>query len=157
MPLIINDVVTVISEDTMYFEQQGEVVEVVNDNDPDGPIGVRFGIWCSHLFDAFHEANQTTVRLLEAELRKDPDWTLEIKTIRLFGKEMWHSLFSRGIPLDRNTKCQTENCIHFCDERCLINIWGSVYEIDLCSECAKQYHGMMGESWPSKPLTRAVA
>ncbi len=157
MPLAVGNIVTVIFEDCMYFEQQGEVVEIVEDGDSDGPVGVKFGKWCKHLFNSFHDGNFTTVRFEEVELRKDADWGIEVKAVRCYGARMWHSLCSLRRPFDPKGKCQTENCTHFCDQRCLINIWGTVSEIDLCMECAKQYHGKCGEMWPAKPLTRVAA
>jgi hypothetical protein len=155
MPLAIGNIVTVLLEDCIYFELQGEVMEIVDDGNSEGPIGVKFSEWCDPL--GALERDRPIIRFLEAELRRDDDWGFELKVYQCYGRNMWHSTARLGHVFDPKKKCGTENCTHFCDRRCLINLWGTVYEIDFCNECAKEYHGKCGEFFPSKPLTRAVA
>ena len=127
---------------------QGQVVEIVHDDDPDGPIGVKFGGWrrFSHLL----EGEDTTVRFLEMELRKDEDWSLEVKVYQCYGHNMWHSIATLKEPFDSKKICKAEGCTNLNVRRCLVNIWGTVYEIDFCETCATAYHGMLGESFPRK-------
>jgi hypothetical protein len=151
MQLAVGDIVTVTAEN-LYFEEQGQVVEIKNDGDSDGPIGVKFGRWCQTV--PSHKSD-ITVRFEEVELRKDPDWSLQVKVFRCYGNDLWHSLYSIPEPFDPQKQCKAKGCQDLNVRRCLINIWGSVYEIDLCENCAKAYHGMMGESFPDKAAVPA--
>jgi hypothetical protein len=154
MLLSIGDIVTVTLEECTYFEKQGQVVEIVADGDSDGPIGVKFGRWCEVI--AFNEEH-ITVRFEEPELRKDLDWSLEVKVFQCYGDDLWHSLYALKYLFDPAGTCKAEGCQEPNVRRCLINIWGSVYEIDLCKTCATAYHGMMGESFPRKAAVAIVA
>lgn len=69
MPLAVGDIVTVMLEDCRFYENQGQVKEIVNDEDPDGNIGVQFGRWCETLACTEEHA---IIRFHESELRKDP-------------------------------------------------------------------------------------
>lgn len=150
MPLEIGNIVTVLLEDSTYCDCQGQVVEIKDDGDEDGPIGVRFGREYNHLFDFFQTGDSITVRFLEAELRKDLEWNLEVRLFRAFGSSVCNFLMERTVPFDPKNECQAELCSEDCARRCLINIWGTVYEIDLCETCAKLFDGKWGESWPNK-------
>jgi len=153
MPLKVGDIVTVVHKHYIYSDKQGEVVEIKDDGDEDGNIGVKFGRWYRHLFDySDGDNNSVTVRFLEGELRKDANWGLEVKVLQRFGENCWHSVYVLDKPFDPTKRCKTEGCNIVNARRCLINIWGNVYEIDLCEECAREYDGKCGESFPAKIL-----
>jgi hypothetical protein len=154
MPLEIGNIVTILSRESLFFNKQGEIVEIVHDDDTDGPIGVKFGKECEHLFGAFTEEACIPIRFLETQLRVDTEWNLETRIIRAFGR-MFHSYCASKKTFSLQDECATVHCNHFVDQRCLINIWGTVYELDLCKVCAEEYDGKCGEAFPSLSLVRA--
>ncbi len=154
MSLEVGNIVTVVSEDCRFFESQGEIVEIKDDGDPDGNIGVRFGEWYADLFD-YPDGKYTIVRFVEKELRQDADWSLEAKIVRLYGKHCWHSVYVLKKPFDPTEECPEEGCAEQVSRRCLINIWGSIYEIDLCGKHVEKYHGKCGEIFPAKQVAHA--
>jgi hypothetical protein len=147
MSLSVGDIVAVTLKDCSYYNQQGQVVEIVDDGHPDGRIGVKFGEWCESL--AFYESH-AVVRFEESELRQDADWSLKVKVFQCYGTYVWHSLYVLPHSFDLTKTCKAEGCQNLNVRRCLINIWGNVYEIDLCETCAQAYHGKIGESFPQK-------
>jgi hypothetical protein len=151
MAIAVGDVVTVTLQHSIYEGQQGEAVEIVNDGDPDGTINVKFGPWCSYLFDDMSR-DSVTIRFLETELRRDVDWSFEVNIIRLFGREglMWRSASRLVDPLNPQSECRINGCLERAARRCLINIWGTVHEVDLCVDCAEEFNGISCERLPNK-------
>lgn len=134
------NIVTVVLEDSSLYGKQGKVVEIANDNDEDGNIGVKFGLDGEELLGFCATEEEKIVRFYEHELKVDDDWTVESKAYQLFGK-MGHTLHIPKKPLDANTDCRNKNCKNKASSKSMINIWGSVYEVYLCKTCHKIYHG----------------
>lgn len=150
MTLAVGDIVTVTLKECIYFGIQGQVMEVNEDGDPGGPIGVKFNKWKDPW--AAIQKDRPTVRFLESFLRKDDDWDPEIRVLECYGKYLCRSFFQLPDPFDptKPSPCKTKGCVYLAVRRCLINIVGSVYEVDLCADCAKEYHGTCTEGWPTK-------
>jgi len=68
---IVGSIVTVIL-DCIYCGEQGEVVEIINDGDLDGPICVRFGEQSFVVEDI--GKTSLTVRFREEDLHQDEEW-----------------------------------------------------------------------------------
>ena len=145
-----DDVVTILNEELLFHECQGQVVEIVDDGDPDGNIGVKIGPKDEYLLGYCWNEDQKTVRFTEDELRVDQDWCIENKIIALYGRDRWHHAYSLGEPLNTEKECMHEDCPDKCKQRIMVNIWGSVYEIDVCDNHAKKWHGMCADSFPFK-------
>lgn len=160
MDLQIGDIVTVIDEDLMLFNHQGKIVEIEDDEDEDGPIGVRFSRSSRSVF-GIDWRNENLIRFLEKQLRKDDDWTLENQAIQKFGTRMWHTLYEAPWPFSEQNLCMSEEHmgeIPNATKRILINYVGSIYPIDVCKD-HEYLDGMCGEIWPfvDRPVSQQVA
>jgi hypothetical protein len=145
-----SDIVTVIKEDSLVRGEQGKVVEVAE------KISVFFDKEVTYLGFTFSK-DERTFDFNPEDLRKDEDWKLETKATRLFGSNMFHSLFSPKAPFDTKNECQIEGCPNLVFKRGIYNYWGSVYEVDMCEEHYKEKHGKCGEDLSLKQGKRAVA
>lgn len=147
-----SDVVTVADEDDPYFDKQGEIVDVINDNHPEGPVKVSI----EHLRQRYERSGLNDLTTYEHEFRffpeqlKKSEWDLETRIIRLFGSRMWHSWATLDLPLDSSKLCMSEDCDNQQEEAALVNYWGTVYEFYLCTDCKEKWHGKCSESVPSK-------
>lgn len=160
MGLQIADIVTVIDEDLMCFNQQGKVIEIKEDGNEDGPIGVRFGPSARYLFSGDWRPDNL-VWYQEKELRKDAELTLENQVIEKFGTRMWHTFYDTPFPFSEQNLCMSEEHIDDvpkASKRILINFVGSVYPIDVCKE-HEHFDGKCAESWPfvDRPFPRLVS
>lgn len=134
------NIVTVMLKDSSLYDKQGKVVEISDDNDEDGNIGVKFGLDGEELLGFCGTEKEKIIRFCEHDLRVDDDWTIESKVYKLFGK-MWHTLYIPKKSLEANTDCAKKDCKNKASSKSMINIWGSVYEVYLCKSCRKSYHG----------------
>jgi hypothetical protein len=140
----IGNIVTIISTESGYNKKQGQVVEIVDDGDEDGPVGVKF-----HPNDMLHivaDENNCIVRHEIHELRIDPCWSLGHRALLAY-PGMHHTLFELLFAFSPENPCMHEDCERNAARRCMINVWGCVYERDYCEEHGK-IDGMMGESLP---------
>ncbi len=147
------DVVTITLPDTRFTGKQGVVVNILNDGNPDGPIGVRFPEYYKFLFD-FPNKPDTVIRFTEADLKKNTrddkqDITQEQLCDVLFGK-MWHSIYSLKRPLMIGFRdCTHKNCSNKVAMRIMVNCHGTVQEIDVCKNHV-EYHGRNCDDFPHK-------
>ncbi len=149
MSLKIGDVVTVTDEELMLFDHQGKIVEIEDDGNEDGPIGVRFSKSSRSMFGVDWRSDNL-IRFSEKELRKDDDWSLKNQAIEKFGTRMWHTLYEAPWPFSEQNLCMSEDHkqnVPHATKRILINFVGSVYPIDVCKE-HEHFDGKCGESWP---------
>lgn len=130
---VIGSIVTVMWEESMQLGNQGEVVEIRDSNDSYN-IGVKF------------KDEYEVIFFRENQLRKNADWTRENKAERLF--EGFHSLFALKHRFDPNAICTHKGCRKKNSQRGMFNYVGSVYEVDLCDEHFKKWHGHCVESAP---------
>ncbi len=72
------------------------------------------------------------------ELRLDEDWEPQVYARRIF-KNNWHSLSTLKKPLNHNTLCMVEGCPHYQTKIAWVNIWGSVSNVYVCKEHAREY------------------
>jgi len=152
--LKINDIVTVVHPEWRFTGKQGQVVEIVEDGNEDGPIGVRFPEYYSHLF-AYPDKPDTIVRFqisdLKRNTRDDPqDINLRQLGGILFGSSMWHTIYCLGKPLMIGfTDCMHEGCSEKALVRIMVNCFGTVCEADVCKEHF-EYHGRNCDGFPFK-------
>ena len=142
----IGNIVTVTLQESFLRGCQGEIAEIKNDRDVDGPIGVRLGRHCSHLFGCEYNPNNA-IRFMESDLRVDGDYTSKNKANMLFPR-MWHSLYSYKEQLDSEKLCMHEKCHEKRQRRIMVNVWGCATEVDVCNTHADQYHGKCIEIFP---------
>ena len=72
------------------------------------------------------------------ELKVLSDWPPEVYANRLF-RGRWHHVSTFKENLDVAKPCLIENCSELQEETVWVNIWGSVYNLHVCSEHAKHY------------------
>lgn len=89
------------------------------------------------------------------DLRKDEDWSLERKATRLFGRDMFHSLFALKAPFDTKKKCLIKGCRRNVFKTALINYVGNVQELHVCKKHYKKYNGLRTESFPEIKETKS--
>lgn len=150
MNVAIGNIVTIMLDCTLQG-CQGTIVKIVRYGDEDGPIGVRFGREHRWLFDPYWKKDNVT-RFEESDLRIDSDWSLQTKTLRAYGRSMWHSLCHLPFAWTFANQCLIKDCPHTAVMRGVANVWGSVYEVDLCAQHREEYNGMCGEELSLKPL-----
>jgi hypothetical protein len=121
-------------------------------------VGIRKGGIIRVLISKAHEYmlgfcssdREKIIRFTEKELRQDSDWTSEVKAIQLFGKKMFHSLRLLPKPFNPETECMCEGCSKKATSRIMVNLWGLIYEFDVCDEDRKKYHGKGMDCFPAK-------
>ena len=84
------------------------------------------------------------------QLSEGKGWDPMQRMLALFGSA-W-SLFTRDSSLETDDGCQVKGCAKAAQRKGLVNLWGMVYEVDLCEEHFDQYHGTRRDSfpWPEK-------
>ncbi|MFQ5661840.1 MAG: hypothetical protein ACE5F2_01130 [Candidatus Paceibacteria bacterium] len=150
MDMKIGNIVTIVSEDSVFDGKQAEVVEIEDDGNEDGNIGVKLSSRDEYLLGYCSDESEKIIRFKEDELRVDKDWGIEIKACNLFGKNMWHHLYVMKEEFVSGKDCIHENCKEKTTRRILVNIWGSVYEFDTCDAHAERYHGKCVDDFPVK-------
>ncbi len=144
----IGDIVTVVSEESMYHGEQGEVVEINDgDDDGDGPIGVKFDPW--QILYHVSQPEECIVQHRDDQLRVDSGWSCKTLAPRLY-PHYYHTTISFQYPFDPALPCMHEGCREPLARRCVFNIVGSVCEVDLCCAHATEIHGKCGMSFPWK-------
>ena len=153
MTIAVDDVVTVVEEEDRHHGKQAKVAEIVNDGNPDGPIGLRFPEGTiTRVFD-----DPEVFRYEEAELRVDTGWTPKNRAFWLFGRHVWHSLSPITEPFEAGGDCGHEDCPHHTVQRCMVNILGIACEVDLCGGHRDEYHGKSIEHFPWRKQRTAEA
>lgn len=144
MALEIGNIVTVTLPGCRFNAHQGLVVEIKNDGNEDGSIGVKFGHSSRYLFNYPDSPEETTIWFTVTELRVEQTWNAEIRAKNLYGRNgMYHSLHAMREVFNS----QVHYCMHN-DHRdkqkvpptrtILINHWGTVYEFPACKEHEKE-------------------
>ena len=101
MVIEIGNIVTVVSEDTYLHKKQGEVVEIEDDGDEDGSVGVLFHKSAICSFTLFKE--ERIVRFEPDELRVDENWSIENRARMVYGSNMYHHLYELIFPFNPAT------------------------------------------------------
>ncbi len=150
MSLQVGNIVTVTLAGSPFNGKQAEIVEIKDDGNEEGNIGIIFGHDGEHLLGYCQNDSERTVRFKEDELRLDSDWTPMNKAYKLFGPHMWHSLFIAKKPFDPEGSCMHKDCEKKNTVRIMVNIWGSVCEADVCDAHREEYHGKCMDAFPWK-------
>ncbi|MEP7162370.1 MAG: hypothetical protein ABI747_01235 [Candidatus Moraniibacteriota bacterium] len=139
----IHDIVRA-SDQTRFRGWAGTVVEIVHDEDEDGPIGVLFlgdkrGL--SHW-----DQKDELVRFLPEELTPLPEWPVRELANELFGKDGYHSLYSFPNRTKWGDGCWAKGCTEKqIDSWTIVNYCGSIYPISYCYQHHAKWHGMCTE------------
>ena len=149
MDLVIGNIVTVTLVDSIFHGTQGEVVEIKDDGDEDGNIGVMPGPDGERYLGYCRNDSERIVRYEESDLRLDNDWTAENRTHRLFGNN-WHHVYTFSLPLDPEQDCMHKDCDNKRSARIMVNIWGTVCEFDVCDSHRDEWHGNCADEFPFK-------
>lgn len=154
MTIRIGDIVTVIFE-CLFTGNQGVVVEIVDDDDEDGPIGVRFGSEYRESLGILWE-EQNVTRFLETDLRVESSWSTATLAKRLY-RSCHHTVYELKYPFVLGCDCMIRGCPHKASMRGVVNIWGTVCPLDLCEDHTEEYHGKLGESLPDLQFPEETA
>ena len=139
-------IVTVTMEDSYLNGQQGQVIEVVEDGDTDGPIGVQFHP--SQMSRYTSSPEDCVVRFHPSELRIDGHWTVTSRALRLFPRSH-HSISSLRFAFSLENPCMHEGCGCFACSRIVVNIGGDVIELDVC-QMHSNWDGRCADIFPTK-------
>lgn len=151
----VNDFVTVIHEGWVFTGKQGQIKEIVNDGNEDGPIGVAFPEYYGYLLDPSDYKPGDIVRFEEIDLklltRNDPQDINHEQLVNLFfNSDMWHSFLGLDMPFMIGfTRCMHEDCDKLVVMRIMVNCHGTVSEADVCPKHAT-YHGRNCDGFPYK-------
>jgi len=160
--------IVLIRGETSFDGHQGLVMDAASDLEPeDGPIAVfldrevdnhhfngpmrfRFGMWKGPVpTPESYKKSERVICFEPRQLIVESEWSLETLAVRLYGKDMWHSLMQMKYRLIPSIwDCSFADCKSglMATERTLVNFVGSIYEIYSCAECHKSRHGMCTES-----------
>lgn len=144
MSVKIGDIVTVVSDTSIYRGEQGEVVEIKRDSDEDGPIGVRF-----HPRQVLHcisRDEDCIVRHRRRELRVDTSWGAVTRAKILYPGH-YHTVYTLRFEFSPQNQCMHARCTALATKRCVLNVLGTVCERDFCDKHGK-IDGMVGEVLP---------
>ena len=146
--LQVGHIVKIIDAELFGYEEKVEVVEIKEDNNPDGPIGVHFEEdmpWPSY---SNHESDNV-IRYQRNQLQFfSTEWDLETKANRLFGSHGWYMTQQLIKPLNPRLNCRYKDCKNLREKRVLINCWGTVCEFDVCSSHADSLDGSRRDMLP---------
>lgn len=143
--LAVGDIVTIIHPNWRFTGKQGKIVEIINDGNEEGSIGVCFPKYYQFLFDHPDNAN-TVLRFEVSDLQKNSrddkqDITVAQLCDMLFGSHMWHSIYVINQPLMIGfSDCMLRGCDSQAIMRIMLNCHGTVSEVDVCREHLG-YHG----------------
>lgn len=68
---------------------------------------------------------------------------------RKFGPNKWHTVNYYSEPFQPGTPCQHDGCDVLAAARIMVNIWGSVCEVDVCEE-HRSFDGKLLDEFPWK-------
>lgn len=151
MALSPEDIVTDLDNESVFFGKQGRIIK----------IQLRFWgepeviVWfdrkdCPDNFFLGDEDNHEEGVYVEHQLHfleKNEDWEPDIYARRFFGTH-WHTTCKNIHPLTPEKLCQVSKCSSYQSKTIWFNIWGSVCNAHVCTEHARAYHRMCGDSFP---------
>lgn len=163
-PINIGSIVTIVGDDNSFTHFQGIVVDTNSDHEvEDGPIAVffdkevasyKFGLFLSEqdhwkggvpTLESYRSCPRV-VCFLPEELRVESRFDDKTVATRLFGDDMWHSLFSPKEEMVPNvTECSFNGCSQKATCHTYVNFWGSVYVIPSCAKCYSKRNGCCTE------------
>jgi len=148
----VGNIITVIHKDWAFTGKQGVVVEIEEDDNPDGPIGVKFPSWYWKNFELSYPFEAENIIRFEREnLKKEKEFNLTQEDFMKLsiGKEFWESRIPKMPLVPGDTDCMHEGCKKKAFFEIWVNIWGIVYAFHVCGEHA-HYHGKRIEEFPVK-------
>jgi hypothetical protein len=151
--LTVGAIVTVIHQGWRFTGKQGRVVEIIEDGNEDGPVGVIFPNYYGRLLDYPYKPGDA-MRFQEADLKEITrgdlqDITMEQICDILFGR-MWHNVSTIQQPLMVGFGlCMHVDCEKLVMARILVNCHGSVAEFDVCND-HMHYHGRNNDGFPCR-------
>src|SRR3989339_731536 len=156
MEISVGSIVIVTEERYRFCGLQGVVVEIKEDGDEDGPIGVRFPSRHKYkfLFD-YPNKPDSIVQFKRNELRVDDFFiplTVEEEVEGLFG-DVWVVNTPKMPLISGDSECMHEGCKSKAYFRIFFNVWGCVETAYVCGEHAS-FHGKLVDhgtfSWKKK-------
>ena len=131
-------IVKVIAPDLRFTDKRGFVLEIVDDGNEDGPVGVRFPYWYD-LFD-YGTDKDVAVRFngSDLEIVECFDTMPREKFLKeLFGRMGVNVYYERKIPLiPGQTKCGAKDCKKMAYFEIWINCWGTATSYHVCGKHA---------------------
>ena len=145
----LGDIVTVRCPKSTFDGAQGEVVKVLPESEEED-VMVKLGPAKSYLVGHCLTEEEGWIAFYEKDLRKDEDWDWENRVILTFGKNNWHTVFTKKEKFVPDQPCDHRDCDQLTTRRILVNVWGSVIEHDVCEQHAKHYNGKCVDEFPGK-------
>jgi hypothetical protein len=155
----------------VHFQKCGEIVGF--SKDPKNPVRIWFG----REFDSFvpyigrrpgpknainppNEKEQTedlrTWDYTPNEIKKVDGWPAKQIIDRHFsGYHTWYEPKHKFVP--GAEECVVQNCSQKTEARTYVNIWGSVYPVDICAKHNKEYGFTTIEDFPWKKKEETVS
>lgn len=140
------------SDESHFFGKQGEVCRVY----PNGTAVVLFPLFMipSYLFCWSEKKKPIYVTYKGDDLDDlvlEDHWDEGALTVWR-AEQIWlrfhHSVYSMKEPFREGSPCMVEGCEETATERGLINVWGTVYPIDMCPEHLERWHAKAVEVGP---------
>lgn len=132
--------------DEEWIGMRALIMEICDDNNPDGPIGVVFAPWYDYLF-CDPNTLDCIIRLREENLEIDKPWSLSNKEyFQYFIKHQMGSINAlyrtkKEIPfLPGLSNCMIKGCEKKAIVQIYYNVYGTVNEAYVCGDHA-HYHG----------------
>ncbi len=147
----VGDIVTIMMEESFLWRQQGEVVSITNDDNPEGPVGVHFERQCAFLFSFPSRYKKDGVmRFTESDLRVDVDgYTPENRADILF-PNFYNFLYVLKDPIDISQLCMHNGCENNRVKSIFVNTCGTVQEFHVCETHAKEWDGRSCDGFPCR-------
>lgn len=173
--LQVDSIVKVVGEGHIHSGKQGQIVGF-DEKDEETPVRVWFGRECDHLNDLLvrdrvysqkkyvteppppeDQENCTRVwNYSPNQLEAVPEWDIETLAKRHFPRmyNCWSPMKHPFVPGGKD--CDVRGCDRMVTRRILCNIWGAVFQADVCEECAPEFHlqKMDGFPWKERPPTK---
>ena len=132
------------------FNNKEGKIERTDMKHADGPIGVRFGRDCRHLFSYPDSPPEKLICFEEVDLQVMPDFSPQVRVNWLFSPNMWHHLFTLKNPINTTQLCVYKDCFNSVAKRAMVNTWGTVAEYDMCEGHYNAWNGKNVDDVPVK-------
>jgi hypothetical protein len=144
--------IVTVTESNHYFEGfQGEVVEIKKDSNADEAVGIRFAKnYGGSVARSPFDLKDGIVYLPADILREDAELTPENRAGNVFSSRNWFRVMFLKSPIDKKKLCMHRDCEEFREKRIMVNAWGTVLEVDVCTNHADAYHGKCVDEFPGR-------
>ena len=130
------------------FDDAYGVVAKVSPGEGEENIGITFGRDMRYMFGSQFKKDGIML-FSEKNLKMVEDFPSKIKAELLF-KDSYSRLYTLNKPLNKDSECGHKDCPKKAEKRAMINVWGSVYEVDVCPQHFEEFNGHLIDDFPWK-------